>query len=335
VLSDRLATAGRSSDNDIAFVDDSNVSRYHVEIEPRDAEYWVIDLNSSNGTTVNGEKLTGERLLKDGDKIVLGGSAEMEFTTAEASGVRADAASAGAAGGAVSAAPKPKKKTAKAKSDDSSASSGGIETEAAAASGGTKNLLIIAGILCCVALLCVVGGAAAFYFSRKSGCKATAEITKPEIHERVRCLGRVALAPALGTEPVAELRAAIARVTAQADAADQQVRRLALGDRERQAATLPPPREPADDPPRRERDRIGRWHRDQVAGDPLVTGPLRDRARIVEAKLAQGEALRDDQRRPGADLGKHYCGGREPLNSWYVRQPETAAQSLLPFVAGV
>lgn len=186
VLSDRLATAGRSSDNDIAFVDDSNVSRYHVEIEPRDAEYWVIDLSSSNGTTVNGEKLTGERLLKDGDKIVLGGSAEMEFTAGEASGVRADAASAGAAGGAVSAAPKPKKKTAKAKSDDSSAaSSGGIETEAAAASGGTKNLLIIAGILCCVALLCVVGGAAAFYFSRKSGCKATAEITKPETGETI------------------------------------------------------------------------------------------------------------------------------------------------------
>ncbi|HEY2867386.1 MAG TPA: FHA domain-containing protein [Pyrinomonadaceae bacterium] len=173
-LGDRLVTAGRSSDNDISFVDDSNVSRYHVEIEPRGNEYWVIDLKSSNGTAVNGEKLTGERLLNDGDKVVLGGSAEMEFTTGADAKAMAGEASTGTA-----AAPKPRKKADKKKTDEPAAS-GGIETEAAAASGGAKSMLIVAGILCCLALLCVVGSAGAYYFSRKSGCKATAEITKPE-----------------------------------------------------------------------------------------------------------------------------------------------------------
>ena len=180
-LGDRLVTAGRSSDNDIAFTEDSNVSRYHVEIEPRGAEYWLIDLNSSNGTTVNGEKLTGERLLNDGDSIALGGSAEMEFTTGAAAGTDASAAAESSSG--VPSKPK-KKKNSKSKAEGSAAS-GGIETEAAAASGGTKNLLLIAGILCCVALLCVVGSAAAYYFSKASGCKATAEITKPETGDTI------------------------------------------------------------------------------------------------------------------------------------------------------
>ena len=97
-LGDRLVTAGRSSDNDISFVADSNVSRYHVEIEPRGSEYWLIDLNSSNGTTVNGEKLSGERLLADGDKILLGGSAEIEFATGKASDADVGGTSGAAAG---------------------------------------------------------------------------------------------------------------------------------------------------------------------------------------------------------------------------------------------
>src|SRR3954468_14507003 len=78
-IGDSVVTAGRAPDNSIAFVEDPNVSRYHVEIENRADGFWVIDLNSSNGTSVNGEKLFGEKPLKDGDKIVLGGTSEMEF----------------------------------------------------------------------------------------------------------------------------------------------------------------------------------------------------------------------------------------------------------------
>lgn len=79
-----LVTIGRAPDNSIAFPEDSNVSRYHAEIEDRGgAEYWVFDLNSSNGTTLNGERLVAERPLADGDLIVIGGSQEIEVVLSE------------------------------------------------------------------------------------------------------------------------------------------------------------------------------------------------------------------------------------------------------------
>src|SRR4051794_13028229 len=80
-LGDEIVTCGRAPDNVIPITDDANVSRYHIEIEPRSDGYWVIDLNSSNGTTVNGEPLKGERFLTDSDRIVLSGSSELEFLT--------------------------------------------------------------------------------------------------------------------------------------------------------------------------------------------------------------------------------------------------------------
>ncbi len=74
-----VTTLGRTSDNTAAFITDSNVSRYHAEIEERDGEFWLIELGSSNGTTVNGEKVDSEKSLDDGDIIVLGGSSRIEF----------------------------------------------------------------------------------------------------------------------------------------------------------------------------------------------------------------------------------------------------------------
>lgn len=45
------------------------VSGLHAEIVPRDNRLLLRDLNSTNGTFVNGEKLSGERLLKEGDLV--------------------------------------------------------------------------------------------------------------------------------------------------------------------------------------------------------------------------------------------------------------------------
>ena len=178
-IGDRIITCGRAPDNIVAFTDDANISRYHAEIEPRGDEFWIIDLNSSNGTTVNGEPLNGDRPLNDGDNIVLGGSSEMEFVlgsgTKAASG---DESSTSAGGGSLPSvdAPQPDVPAV----ETPAVPTGGVETEAAAVSAGSKNLLLIAGVICGVALLCVAGGAAAFYFGRGSKCDATATITKPE-----------------------------------------------------------------------------------------------------------------------------------------------------------
>lgn len=74
-----LVTIGRALDNVIALEDDSNVSRYHAELERRGDAYWLFDLDSRNGTTVNDEPVQPERQLQDGDLIGVGGSAVIEF----------------------------------------------------------------------------------------------------------------------------------------------------------------------------------------------------------------------------------------------------------------
>ncbi len=79
-LNQGVTTLGRVADNDVSFPQDSNISRYHAEIEERFGDYWLIDLQSSNGTTVNGEPVKTEVLLQESDQILLGGSSELLFT---------------------------------------------------------------------------------------------------------------------------------------------------------------------------------------------------------------------------------------------------------------
>lgn len=56
------------------------VSRRHATIEHRRDGYWVIDLDSRNGTFVNGTPVdTGPTRLQDGDTIVLGGAVTLVF----------------------------------------------------------------------------------------------------------------------------------------------------------------------------------------------------------------------------------------------------------------
>jgi Protein of unknown function (DUF3662)/Inner membrane component of T3SS, cytoplasmic domain len=50
---------------------DANVSRRHVEIRRRGSDVVVVDLQSTNGTRVNGHPVR-ERVLEDGDDITVG-----------------------------------------------------------------------------------------------------------------------------------------------------------------------------------------------------------------------------------------------------------------------
>jgi FHA domain len=68
---DRL-TLGRAGGNDLSFPQDGQVSGQHAVIEQQ-ADDWVIrDLGSTNGTRVNGHKISGPRVLGSGDSILLG-----------------------------------------------------------------------------------------------------------------------------------------------------------------------------------------------------------------------------------------------------------------------
>ena len=66
-------TLGRSRQSDI-MVDDPNVSRTHAEIRPRGGSWVLTDLNSTNGTRLNGRRLQGPEVLKPGDEIEVGTS---------------------------------------------------------------------------------------------------------------------------------------------------------------------------------------------------------------------------------------------------------------------
>jgi pSer/pThr/pTyr-binding forkhead associated (FHA) protein len=72
------ASIGRAPDNLIR-INDALVSQYHAVIERRDDSFYLIDLGSTNGTTVNDEPVAGARKLSRGDMISIGGVATVAF----------------------------------------------------------------------------------------------------------------------------------------------------------------------------------------------------------------------------------------------------------------
>lgn len=65
-------TIGRDPQNDIV-LDDRPVSRKHAEIRLRLGRYTLYDLQSTNGTYVNGRRIA-EVVLSDGDRITISGN---------------------------------------------------------------------------------------------------------------------------------------------------------------------------------------------------------------------------------------------------------------------
>ncbi|MEP6663494.1 MAG: FHA domain-containing protein [Verrucomicrobiota bacterium] len=64
-------TIGRVDDN--AFpIQEGSISSHHCEIHLRGNEVVVKDLNSTNGTFINGQQITGEGVLKPGQILRLG-----------------------------------------------------------------------------------------------------------------------------------------------------------------------------------------------------------------------------------------------------------------------
>lgn len=64
-------TVGRLDDNSFA-ISEPSISSHHCEIIQTGAEVVVRDLNSTNGTFINGDQLTGEAPLKSGQILRLG-----------------------------------------------------------------------------------------------------------------------------------------------------------------------------------------------------------------------------------------------------------------------
>ncbi len=70
-LAEELTILGRQPDCSICLAS-STVSRRHAQIRREGREYYLQDLNSTNGTLLNREPVIGEELLHDRDEIGIG-----------------------------------------------------------------------------------------------------------------------------------------------------------------------------------------------------------------------------------------------------------------------
>jgi FHA domain-containing protein len=65
-------TVGRGGQNDLVLVGDDFASARHARIEVRGDGVWVQDLDSTNGTYVNGSRVTGAQRVGAGDVLRVG-----------------------------------------------------------------------------------------------------------------------------------------------------------------------------------------------------------------------------------------------------------------------
>jgi DNA-binding response OmpR family regulator len=85
---------GRAPECDIV-VEGRLISRQHATISRLGATYTLEDLESHNGTTVNGRRVSGPWTLHDGDMIELGGVGRLTFVDADATSTRPQAPAVG------------------------------------------------------------------------------------------------------------------------------------------------------------------------------------------------------------------------------------------------
>jgi pSer/pThr/pTyr-binding forkhead associated (FHA) protein len=81
LLRTRPLRIGRDESNDLQFFDD-RISRFHarVDFDPVSDTHVVVDLSSTNGVYVNGQRITIQPAttpLREGDRVEFGGSGEV------------------------------------------------------------------------------------------------------------------------------------------------------------------------------------------------------------------------------------------------------------------
>ena len=88
-LNKDIVTLGRDITNDIV-INDPEVSRHHMRMTRGAGGFTIEDLGSTNGTFVNGQRLTGARPLRPGDMIGLGETVTLAYEAFGAVGAAPD-----------------------------------------------------------------------------------------------------------------------------------------------------------------------------------------------------------------------------------------------------
>jgi hypothetical protein len=71
-LNSAPVTVGRGGQNDLVLTGDEFASARHARIEVRGDGAWVLDLESTTGTFVNGSRVAGTQRLEAGDVLRVG-----------------------------------------------------------------------------------------------------------------------------------------------------------------------------------------------------------------------------------------------------------------------
>jgi FHA domain len=148
---------GRDVTSSIA-IGDAEVSRKHARLTSQGGKYVIEDLGSTNGTFVNGQRLSGPVVLKPGDLVALGeqivlvyeGLASDAGATMMSRGGPARQPATAVGAPPVSVPPPPPASAA--------VPSTPVTPEPATAAGGRRNILVF-GVIGAVALICLCAAA--------------------------------------------------------------------------------------------------------------------------------------------------------------------------------
>lgn len=83
-LNDEVISLGRDITNNIV-INDREVSRHHLRLMRGAEGYSIEDLGSTNGTFVNGKRISGVTALKNGDMVGLGETVTLGYEVVRAS----------------------------------------------------------------------------------------------------------------------------------------------------------------------------------------------------------------------------------------------------------
>jgi len=98
VLGNQSMVVGRGEDCDIV-LPERQVSRQHIRIYHEDDTYYLQDLDSRNGTWINGVQMKGTHRLEDGDQISLALAIRLQFIGTGATAPRQSVVPADMSGG--------------------------------------------------------------------------------------------------------------------------------------------------------------------------------------------------------------------------------------------